>query len=92
MEVFISIKQGLSRGFSLKEGFDYEETFSPIARYTSIRTIIALVAKMKWKLHQMDIRTNFLNGVIEEEVYMEKPQGFEVEDRKTCVCKLKKAL
>jgi hypothetical protein len=82
----------VARGFSRKEGFDYEETFAPIAIYTSIRTIIALVAKMKWKLHQMDIRTNFLNGVIEEEVYMEKPQGFEVEDRKTHVCKLKKAL
>jgi hypothetical protein len=79
-------------GFSQKEGIDYEETFSPVARYTSIRTIIALAAKMKWKLHQMDVKTAFLNGVIEEEVYIEKPQGFEVEDRKSHVCKLKKAL
>jgi hypothetical protein len=47
---------------------------------------------MKWKLHQMDVKTNFLNGVIEEEVYIEKNQGFEVEDRKTHVCRLKKAL
>jgi hypothetical protein len=47
---------------------------------------------MKWKLHQMDVKTTFLNGVIEEEVYIEQPQGFEVEDRKTHVCKLKKAL
>jgi hypothetical protein len=47
---------------------------------------------MKWKLHQMDVKTTFLNGVIEEEVYIEKPQGFEVEDRKSHVCKLKKAL
>jgi hypothetical protein len=47
---------------------------------------------MKWKLHQMDMKTTFLNGVIEEEVYIEQPQGFEVEDRKTHVCKLKKAL
>jgi hypothetical protein len=46
---------------------------------------------MKWKLHQMDVKTTFLNGVIEE-VYIEQPQGFEVEDRKTHVCKLKKAL
>jgi hypothetical protein len=82
----------VARGFSQKEGIDYEETFAPIARYTSIRTIIALAAKMKWKLHQMDIKTSFLNGVIEEEVYIEQPQGFEVEDRKTHVCKLKKAL
>jgi hypothetical protein len=47
---------------------------------------------MKWKLHQMDVKTTFLNGVIEEEVYIEQPQGFEVEDRKTHVCRLKKAL
>jgi hypothetical protein len=68
----------VARGFSQKEGIDYEETFVPIARYTSIRTIIALAAKMEWKLHQMDVKTTFLNGVIEEEVYIEQPQGFEV--------------
>jgi hypothetical protein len=81
-----------TRDFSQKEGIDYEETFSPVARYTSIRTIITLAAKMKWKLHQMDVKIAFLNGVIEEEVYIEQPQGFEVEDMKTHVCKLKKAL
>ena len=47
---------------------------------------------MKWKLHQMDVKTTFLNDVIEEEVYIEQPQGFEVEDRKTHVYRLKKAL
>jgi hypothetical protein len=82
----------VARGFSQKEGIDYEETFAPVARYTSIRTIIALAAKMKWKLHQMDVKTTFLNGVIEEKVYTEQPQGFEVEDRKSHVRKLKKAL
>jgi hypothetical protein len=82
----------IAPGFSQKEGIDYEETFSPVARYTSIRTIIALAAKMKWKLHQMDVKTTFLNGVIEEEVYIEKPQGFEVEDMRSHVCRLKKAL
>jgi hypothetical protein len=79
-------------GFSQKEGVEYEETFAPVARYTSIRTIIALATKMKWKLHQMDVKTTFLNGVIEEEVYIEQPQGFEVEDRKTHVFMLKKYL
>jgi hypothetical protein len=82
----------VARGFSQKEGIDYEDTFTSVARYTLIRTIIALAAKMKWKLHQMDVKTTFLNGVIEEEVYIEKPQGFEVEDRKSHVCKLKKFL
>jgi hypothetical protein len=63
----------VARGFSQKEGIDYEETFALVSRYTSIRTIIALAAKMKWKLHQMDVKTNLLNGVIEEEVYIEQP-------------------
>jgi hypothetical protein len=65
-------------GFSQKEGIDYEETFALVAIYTSIITIIAFATKMKWKLHQMDVKTNFLNGVIEEEEYIEQPQGFEV--------------
>jgi hypothetical protein len=82
----------VARGFSQKEGIGYEDTFTPMARYTLIRTIIALVAKMKRKLHQIDAKTTFLNGVIEEEVYIEKPQGFEVEDRRSHVYRLKKAL
>jgi hypothetical protein len=82
----------VARGFSQKEGIDYEEMFALVARYTSIRTIIALAAKMKWKLHQMDVKITFLNGVIEEEVCIEQPQGFEVEERNTHVCRFKKAL
>jgi hypothetical protein len=50
------------------EGIDYEETKSLVARYTSIRTIIALATSMGWKLHQMDVKTTFLNGKIEEEI------------------------
>ena len=56
----------VSKGFSQKEGIDYEDTFDPVARYTSIRTIMALASMMKWDLHQMDVKTNFLNGMIEE--------------------------
>jgi hypothetical protein len=82
----------VAHGFSQNEGIDYEEMFSPVARYISIKTIIALAAKMNWKLHQMDVKTTFLNGVIEEELYIEQPQGFEVEDGKTHVYILKKAL
>ena len=63
-----------------------------MAIYTSIRAIMALAAKLGWKLHQMDVKTTFLNGVVEEEVYVEQSLGFETHDRETHVCKLKKAL
>jgi hypothetical protein len=56
----------VARGFSQVEGIDYEETFAPVARYTSICTIISLAASMGWKLHQMVVKTTFLNGEIEE--------------------------
>ena len=71
----------MARGFSQKEGIDYEETFAPMARYTSIRAIMALATKLGWKLHQMDVKTTFLNGVVEEEVYVEQPLGFESHDQ-----------
>jgi hypothetical protein len=82
----------VARGFSRNEVIDYEETFYPISIYNIIRTIITLVAKMKWKLHQMDVKKTFLNCVIEEEVYIEQPKGFEVEDIKTHVYSLMKSL
>jgi hypothetical protein len=82
----------VARGFSQKEGEDYDETFSPVARYTSIGAIMSLVASMGWSLHQLDVKTAFLNGAIKEEVYIEQPQGFEVHSRDTHVCRLKKAL
>ena len=56
----------VARGFSQKEGIDYEETFAPVAWYTSIRAIMALASMMKWDLHQMDVKIAFLIGVIEE--------------------------
>jgi hypothetical protein len=56
----------LANGFSQVEEIDYEETFSPVSRYTSIRTIITLATYMGWKVHQMDVKTTFLNGEIEE--------------------------
>ena len=65
----------MAHGFSQKEGRDYEETFSPVARYTSIRSVLAVDVVMKWKIHQMNVKTTFLNGVVEEEVYVEQPLG-----------------
>ena len=60
----------MAHGFSQKEGINYEENFAPISRYTSIRSVISLAVVMKWKIHQMDVKTAFLNGVVEEEVYV----------------------
>jgi hypothetical protein len=82
----------VARGFSKKEGVDYEETFAPIAKYTSIRAVMSLVSIMGWKIHQMDVKTTFLNGIIEEEVYIEKSSGFEISGKESHVCMLKKAL
>ena len=79
-------------GFSQKEGIDYEENFAPIARYTSIISVLALSAVMKWKIHQMGVKIAFLNGVVEEEVYVENPLSFETHERETHVFKLKKSL
>ena len=73
------------RGISQKEGINYEETFAPVARYTSIRAILAIVAVMKWKVHQMDVNTTSLHGVVKEEVCVQMPLGFETQDTKTHV-------
>ncbi len=82
----------VARGFSQAQGVDYDETFAPVARYSTIRSILALSAMMGWKLHQMDVKTAFLNGKIEEEVYIQQPLGFEIHGKESHVCRLKKAL
>jgi hypothetical protein len=82
----------VARGFSQKEGIDYDEIFAPVARYSSIKIIISLAAVFGWKLHQMDVKTAFLNGEVEQEVYIEQPEGFIIHDKRSHVCKLKKAL
>jgi hypothetical protein len=74
------------------EGIDYEEKFSLVARYTSIQTIISLETSMSWRLHQMDVKTTFLNVDIEEEVYIEHLYGFMIYEKESHVCRLKKAL
>jgi hypothetical protein len=82
----------VARGFSQKEGIDYDEIFAPVSRYTSIRIIISLASVFDWKLHQMNVKTAFLNGEVEQEVYIEQPEGFVIHGKESHVCKLKKAL
>eukprot|EP00253_Pinus_taeda_P024926 PITA_24926 len=57
----------VAKGFAQKKGIDYKENFAPVARYTSIKSVISLVAQMEWEIHQMDVKAAFLNKVIEEE-------------------------
>ena len=66
----------VAQGFSQKYGVDYDETFSPVVRFESIRTVIALAVKKGLKMHQMNVNTAFLHGELEEEVYMGQPEGF----------------
>ena len=82
----------VARGFSQVEGIDYDETFVSVAQYTFIKALISIAAEMGWKIHQMDVKTAFLNGIIQEEIYVEQPQGFEIHERESHVCRLKKSL
>src|SRR5579875_989961 len=82
----------VARGFSQVEGVDFHETFAPVAKFTTIRCILAIGAAMDLEIHQMDVKTAFLNGELEEDIYMDQPQGFVEEGTQHLVCKLKKSL
>uniref|UniRef100_H3H9D6 Reverse transcriptase Ty1/copia-type domain-containing protein n=1 Tax=Phytophthora ramorum TaxID=164328 RepID=H3H9D6_PHYRM len=82
----------VAKGFSQKYGIDYDETFAPVAKFTSIRIVLSLAAKYGLKLHQMDVKTAFLNGVLDEDIYMAQPDGYVDEDHPDHVCKLKRSL
>ena len=66
----------VAKGFTQREGINYKETFSLVSKKDSLRIIMALVAHFDFDLHQMDVKTTFLNGNLEEEVYMKQPEGF----------------
>ncbi|KAL0327775.1 UNVERIFIED_CONTAM: Retrovirus-related Pol polyprotein from transposon TNT 1-94 [Sesamum angustifolium] len=86
--------QGLvgSKGIFTTEGIDYDEIFSPVVRHTSIKAILALVANWDMHLEQMDVKTTFLHGDLEEQIYMEQPDAFTQPGHEHLVCKLKKLL
>jgi hypothetical protein len=67
----------IAQGYSQKEEIDYEETFAPVARLEAIRILLAYFVAKGFKLYQMDVKSAFLNGFLEEEVYVKQPPGFE---------------
>ena len=82
----------VAKGFTQREGIDYNETFSPVSSKDSFRIIMALVAHYDLELHQMDVKTAFLNGDLREDVYMAQPEGFVMEENKHLGCHLKKSI
>ena len=82
----------VAKGYNQEEGIDYEETYAPVARLEAIRMLLAFASIMDFKLYQMDVKSAFLNGFIQEEVYVDQPPGFESFDLPNHVFKLKKAL
>ena len=81
----------MAKGYNQEEGIDYEETYALVARLEAIRMLLAFASIMDFKLYQMDVKSAFLNGFIQE-VYVDQPPGFENSDLSNHVFKLKKAL
>ena len=82
----------VAQGYSQTYGVDYQEVFSPVTRYSSIRTLLALANVHDLEVHQMDVKTAFLNGSIEHNIYMSQPEGFIDVEHPEYVSKLNKSL
>lgn len=82
----------VAKGYSQKYGADYDETFSPVVRFSSIRTLLSFAIQNNMHVHQMDVVTAFLNGHLDEEIYMEQPEGYIRPGEESLVCKLKKSI
>ncbi|KAL0448352.1 UNVERIFIED_CONTAM: Retrovirus-related Pol polyprotein from transposon TNT 1-94 [Sesamum latifolium] len=80
------------KGYKQKHGVDYDEVFAPVARMETIRLLIALAAQIKWNIYQLDVKSTFLNGYLEEEVYVKQPLGYVINGHEDKVLKLKKGL
>ncbi|KAD6119895.1 hypothetical protein E3N88_11166 [Mikania micrantha] len=80
------------KGFSQRKGIDFDEIFSPVLKMSSIRVILGLAASLDLEVEQMDVKTAFLHGDLDKEIYMEQPEGFQVKGKEDYVCKLQKSL
>ena len=93
MEMFTSIKARLvAHGFRQVQGVDYDETFSPIAMLKSVQIILDIAAYFDYEIWQMDVKTDFLNGNLTEDVYMMQPEGFVDPTNAGKICKLQKSI
>ena len=75
-----------------KEGVDYEETFSPVAMLKSIRILLSIAASLDYEIWQMDVKTAFLNGYLDESIYMVQPEGYVAQGQEQKVCKLLRSI
>jgi hypothetical protein len=82
----------VAKGYSQMEGIDFHEIFSPVVKLVSICAMLALVSLSDLELEQLDVKTTFLHGDLDEEIYMEQPEGFVQDRKRRFVCKLKKSL
>ena len=82
----------VAKGYVQRQDIDFEEVFAPIERLDTVRVIIALVANQSWEVHHLDVKPMFLNGELEEEVYVTQLEGFKVPNQKQKVYRLSKAL
>ena len=82
----------VAKGFTQKEGIDYEETFSPVAMIKSIRILLSIAAHFDYEIWQMDVKTTFLNGSLDECIYMVQPDGFVAKGQEHKLCKLKRSI
>ena len=82
----------VAKGYTQKEGIDYEETFLPVAMLKSIWILLAVVASLDYKIWQMDVKTTFLNGSLEEDIYMQQPEGFIARGQEHMACKLQRSI
>ena len=82
----------VAKGYKQKYGIDYKEVFAPVARQDTIRLIISITTQKSWPIYQLDVKSAFLHGELQEEVYVEQPEGFVQKGKEEQVYKLKKAL
>lgn len=82
----------VAKGFTQSYGIDYQETFAPVAKLNTIRVFLSIAANLDWPLYQLDVKNAFLNGDLDEEVYMDIPPGFQNSHNHDKVCKLRKSL